>query len=156
MRCPQAVLDRFDAEARRRRMTRSELLRQVIEREVLNAPPRAETPRSIRRLRRLRRCVSCSAFVRNGYTCKSCRRAGSDSVVIAGLPVPLPHLTRAPLVARPDVRDPAWLDAEAIVLDAFAPVVAIVYEFLSQSDTYEMTDLDDVADLLSMAASLTH
>jgi hypothetical protein len=57
-------------------------------------------------------------------------------------------------VSRPDKRDPRWHDAEAVVLDAYAPVVAIVYEALTGEDALEMTDLDDVADLLAMAASL--
>jgi len=46
------------------------------------------------------------------------------------------------------------MDAEAITLEAFSPIVAIVYERLTGDPSLEMTDLDDVADLLTMAASL--
>ena len=105
-------------------------------------------------MRRLRRCVSCGAFVRHGFTCKTCRVSAADSIVVGGVAVPLPLLPRRPFSARPDLRDPRWMDAEAITLEAFSPIVAIVYERLTGDPSLEMTDLDDVADLLTMAASL--
>ncbi len=152
---PQQVIDLLDAKCASLKVSRSERVRQLVERDILtDAKPRPN--RLSRRLRRLRRCVTCSAFVRNGYTCKTCRITLVDSVSLGGRTVALPYLPRPGLQARPDVRDPAWAHAEAIVLDAYAPVVAIVYEAVSGEDSYEMTDLDDIADLLAMAASFSN
>jgi hypothetical protein len=149
----QQLIDAFDANCARLGVSRSERVRQLLERDI--ASTRTDGGRRVgRRLRRLRRCVSCSAFVRHGYTCKTCRSTLADSVVIAGQVFPLPDLPRQRLVSRPDARDPRWHDAEAVVLDAYAPIVAIVYEALTGEDSLEMTDLDDIADLLAMATTL--
>jgi len=148
------VLERLDACVRRRRLSnRSELIRLLIEREVADLGRPSGKVHS-RRLRRLRRCVSCTAFVRNGYTCKTCRVFPGDTLVIDGRKVPSPTLPRHPMPLRPDLRDPRWAEAEAVVLDAYAPIVGMVYERLTGADSFEMTDLDDVADLLAMAGSL--
>lgn len=153
VRMPQELIDAFDARCKRLRVSRSERVRQLIEREAMtmDGPGNGKVAR---RLRRLRRCVSCGAFVRLGYTCKICRETLIDSVVIAGQVFPLPELPRRALASRPDTRDPRWDDAEAVILDAYAPLVGIVYEALTGEDSLEMTDLDDIADLLAMAASL--
>lgn len=153
VRMPQQLIAAFDANCARLGVSRSERVRQLLERDV-QSEPRTGLARLARRLRRLRRCVCCGAFVRQGYTCRTCRVTLTDSVVIAGQAFPLPELPRRPIASRPDVRDPRWHDAEAVVLDAYAPVVAIVYEALTGEDSLEMTDLDDVADLLAMAATL--
>lgn len=153
VRMPKELIEAFDARCRRLRVSRSERVRQLIEREALTVDGPG-VGKVARRLRRLRRCVCCGAFVRRGYTCKTCREGLVDSVVIAGQVFPLPELPRRALASRPDLRDPRWDDAEAVVLDAYAPLVAIVYEALTGEDSLEMTDLDDIADLLAMAASL--
>lgn len=149
----QQLIDAFDAHCHRIGVNRSERVRQLVERDTLTGQPPG-TRRVGRRLRRLRRCASCGAFVRNGFTCRTCRTTIIDSVVIAGQVFPLPTTPRRPINARPDVRDPRWDDAEAVVLDAYAPLVAIIYEALTGEDSLEMTDLDDIADLLAMAATL--
>lgn len=153
VRMPQELIDAFDARCRRLGIGRSERVRQLIERDAqtIDGPGIGKVAR---RLRRLRRCVCCGAFVRHGFTCKTCRDGLIDSVVIAGQVFPLPELPRRALASRPDTRDPRWDDAEAVVLDAYAPLVAIIYEALTGEDSLEMTDLDDIADLLAMAASL--
>lgn len=152
-RMPQQLIDAFDANCKRLGVVRSERVRQLIERDVQTEQP-IGTRRVGRRLRRLRRCASCGAFVRNGYTCRVCRTTIIDSVVIGGQVFPLPTTPRRSVQSRPDMRDPRWDDAEAVVLDAYAPLVAIIYEALTGEDSLEMTDLDDIADLLAMAASL--
>lgn len=153
VRMPQQVIDALDEKCKHLKVSRSERVRQLLERDILEEV-RPARHRYARRLRRLRRCISCSAFVRNGYTCRTCRVNLIDSVVIDGQVFPLPHLPRRPVAARPDMRDPRWEDAEAVVLDAYAPVVAIIYEAITGEDSLEMTDLDDIADLLTMAATL--
>lgn len=153
VRIPSAVLAAFDKHCGSLQLSRSERLRQLVERSIAEDVP-VSSRGGARRLRRVRRCVCCSAFVRNGFTCKTCRSTITDSIVVGGMVVPIPYLHRQGMVLRPDVRDSRWSDAEAITLDAFAPVVAIVYEVLSGDPSFEMTDLDDIADLLSMAVSL--
>lgn len=153
VRVPQRVMDAFTDSCRRDGVTTSERLRQLVERDIAestDARPRIFA----RRLRRIRRCICCGAFVRNGYTCKTCRIALVDVIDIGGNLGPIPFLPRPDLPLRPDVRDGRWPDAEAVVLDAFAPVVAIVYEAITGESSFETTDLDDIADLLAMAASL--
>lgn len=154
VRCPARLVAEFEASAKRQGTTRSELLRRLVEREVANTAPPGRR-RTSRRRRRLRRCISCNAFVRNSYTCRYCRPVLGDSILVAGNVVPIPSLDRTPMPVRPDLRDPRWADAESAVLDAFAPVVAIVYEVLSQDSALEVTDLDEIADILAMAASIS-
>lgn len=152
---PRQLAEQFDEVVKTEGVTKSEFLRGVIEREVLEARqvPGRKYPRYYRRLR-LRRCISCGAFVRRGYTCKTCRLAAPDRVIVSGVVVPNPLLPRPRLHARPDVRDPKWVDAEAVILEALSPLVGIVYEYISGADALEVTDLDDVADVLAMASSL--
>lgn len=154
VRCPKRLVEEFERAAKLQGVTRSELLRRLVEREVASTA-KPGTRRTSRRRRRLRRCVTCSAFVRNSYTCRYCRPVLGDSILVAGNVVPIPSLDRDRLPLRPDLRDSRWADAEAAVLDAFAPVVAIVYEVLSQDDALEVTDLDEIADILAMAASFS-
>lgn len=155
VRVPRAYIDLLDKQAAKVGLSRSEWLRQLVER-ALNEKVREQAPRRLRRFRRLRRCISCGAFVRNSYTCRMCRTTMTDRVVLGGAVVPNPLLPREGFRTRPDIRDPRWHQAEAVVLDAFAPVVAVMYEIISGVDSYEPTDLDEIADLLTVAASLQH
>lgn len=153
VRVPRAYIDILDRQAKKLGLSRSERLRQVVERAVAEEV-RDKVSNRVRRFRRLRRCISCGAFVRNSYTCAMCRAHGVDQLVIGGVAVPNPLLPREDIRSRPDIRDPRWHGAEALVLDAFAPVTAILYELMSGQDSYEPTDLNEIADLLRVAASL--
>lgn len=153
LRVPSKIKDEFARVAARLQTTPSELMRRLMEAEIATYRSIPLRP-TARRLRRLRRCLSCGAFVRSGYTCKLCRPPLGDRILFGGAELPVPSIQLNPLPLRPDVRDPSWAEAEAVVLDAYAPIVALVYECLSGNPSFEMTDLDDIADLLTMAASI--
>lgn len=154
LRLPAKLLNYVDMAAKRRHMSRAELARQALEQLAMdelsmNSQRRAWIRRSI-----VRRCMICRAFVRSGFTCRTCRTMRWDSIVVEGNVVPIPSLTPFPVSARPDMRDSRWQTAEQVVLDAFSPLTAVVYELLTTNNSYEPTNLDEVRDLLVLAASI--
>jgi len=154
IKVPAKLLELVDDAARRRGTNRSELVRQAVQRLAMDEQRIEVRKRAWIRRAIVRRCMICRAFVRSGFTCQTCRTVRWDSIVVDGNVVPIPSMLPIPVTARPDVRDSRWQTAEQVVLDAFSPLVATVYELLTTSDSYEPTNLDEVRDLLVLAASL--
>lgn len=154
IRMPSQLVVEIEKLAVRRNMKRSELIRQLIEREIVDNQRDIWVRRAWIRQKVVRRCFVCTAFVRTGYTCATCRTSRWDQIVVDGNVVPIPSMLPMPLSARPDLRDNAWQTAEQVVLDAFAPVVGIIYELITKNDCLEPTNLDEIADLLDLATSI--
>lgn len=154
LRVPTKLLRLIDKAADRRNVNRSEIVRQAVERLAMDEQSMNVLKRAWVRRKIVRRCMICSAFVQAGFTCRTCRTTRWDSIVVEGNVVPIPSMLPIPVTARPDMRDTRWQTAEQVVLDAFSPLVATVYELLTTSDSLEPTNLDEVRELLVLAASL--
>jgi predicted transcriptional regulator len=154
LRISTKLMNYVDMAATRRHMSRAELARQALEQLAMDEMSMNSQRRSWIRRSIVRRCMICRAFVRSGFTCRTCRMTRWDSLVVEGNVVPIPSMTPFPVSARPDMRDSRWQIAEQVVLDAFSPLTGTIYELLTTNNSYEPTNLDEVRDLLVLAASI--